>query len=172
MSCLNASGTFRSQSGTLRIWRSSLTQAGTRLYGSRPIAAWSDKRLRQSASASYWTLRAAVSAGQASHSRMWENFKSWVNPSCHACIRLMMHRTNRPRVSNRRATTGGPPRPCSVSLCPWAVHDGCYGVDPRGSVVVGGPADENPAGRRRSVPRWACAGQRSAGQAVDHGVSR
>ena len=64
------------------------------------------------------------------------------------------------------------PAACSVSLRRWAVHDGCYGVDPRGSVVVGGPADENPAGRRRGVPRWACAGQRSAGQAVDHGVSR
>ena len=30
---------------------------------------------------------------------------------------------------------------------------------PRGSVVVGRPVDENPAGRRRGVPRWACAGQ-------------
>ena len=96
-----------------------------------------------------------------------------VGKSLLSCVHpIMMHRTNRPRVSNRRATSGGPPRPCSVSLCRWAVHDGCYGVDPCGSVVVGGPADENPAGRRSGVPRWACAGQRSTGQAVDHGVSR
>ena len=49
---------------------------------------------------------------------------------------------------------------------------GCCGVDPHRSVAVGGPADENPAGCRRGVPGRACAGQRSAGEAVDDGVAR
>jgi hypothetical protein len=61
---------------------------------------------------------------------------------------------------------------CSVSSRLSAVNDECHGIDPRGSVVVGGPADEDPAGRRRGVPRWARAGQRSARKAGDHGVPR
>ena len=108
-----------------------------------------------------------VSAGRVpqSHKSFHDALLSCVHPSNDAS-------TTRPGAWNRRATTDGRPRPCSVSLRRWAVHDGCYGVNPRGSVVVGGPADENPAGRRRGMPRWACAGQRSAGQAVDHSVSR
>jgi len=51
-------------------------------------------------------------------------------------------------------------RSCLVSPRP-AVPDGRYGVDPRGP-VSGGPAHEDPAGGRRGVPRWACAGERSA----------
>ena len=56
-----------------------------------------------------------VSAG-----RVPQSHRSFHDISCHAWIRLMMHRTNRPGVSNRRATTCGRPRPCSVSLRRWA----------------------------------------------------
>ena len=55
---------------------------------------------------------------------------------------------------------------CRIGVCcrPPAVHDGCHGVDPRGSVVVGGPADEDPTGRRSGVPRRARACRSTVGR--------
>ena len=44
-----------------------------------------------------------LAVGRAFRSRT----RAFMTPPCHACIRPMMHRTNRPGVSNRRANTGG-----------------------------------------------------------------
>ena len=48
----------------------------------------------------------------------------------------------------------------------------CCGVHSCRSLAVGGPADQDPTGRRGGLPRWACARQRPARQARDHGVAR
>jgi hypothetical protein len=48
---------------------------------------------------------------------------------------------------------------------------GC-GVHSCGSLAMGGPADQDPTGRRRGLPRRARARQRPARQARDDGVTR